>query len=241
MRSITKGSEPNSPTQYRLRGDASYDGYPDKDTLRTFLVAEQRGLCCYCMSRIRAEWGAVKIAHWHAQHPQTQTEFPGEELLYSNLLAACKGNEGNVNPVASSDSSNSNLLAACKGNEGRRGSRQHCDTAQRNLNISRNPANPAHRVSEVVRFSGDGTIYSDDPDFNGELNCVLNLNLDFLKTNRRATLEAFTMLLKKRGRLPPHTLNKLLREWDGETHSGELAPYCQVVVYWLKKRLARRS
>ncbi len=52
MRTILKGREPASLTEHRATPGADYDGYRDKDTLRAHLVAEQRGLCCYCLSRI---------------------------------------------------------------------------------------------------------------------------------------------------------------------------------------------
>jgi hypothetical protein len=61
MRTIHKSHEPASLTEYRTAGGGHYEDYPDKDTLRTYLVNDQRGLCCYCLSRIRAESGTMKI------------------------------------------------------------------------------------------------------------------------------------------------------------------------------------
>ena len=83
MRQIRKGREPASLTEYRLSAGADYDGYRDKDILRSCLAEEQRGLCCYCLSRIRAERDAMKIEHWHCQD-----NYKTEQLLYSNLLRA---------------------------------------------------------------------------------------------------------------------------------------------------------
>lgn len=34
-------------------------------------------------------------------------------------------------------------------------------------------------------------------------------------------------------------LTKWLKHWNGDNHQGELEPYCQVVVYWLRKKLYR--
>ena len=86
---------------------------------------------------------------------------------------------------------------------------------------------------------GDGSITSHDLTFNTELNAVLNLNAKFLKNNRKAVLEAFKATLVKRGNLPRPTLERWLRERNGEVDAGELEPFCQVLVYWLRKRLAR--
>lgn len=209
MRSIQKGREPKSLTEHRAATGTDYDGYRDKDTLRACLVKEQRGLCCYCLSRIRADRDSTRIEHWRCQ-----ANYESERLDYSNLLAACMGNEGQ----APKD--------------------QHCDTRKGDRDFSRNPANPLDRVEDMIQFTGDGRIGSNDLAFDAELNDVLNLNVPFLVTNRKATLAAFQGLLG-RGQLSPLSLQKLLRRWNGEEEAGELPPFCQVIVYWLRKRLRR--
>jgi uncharacterized protein (TIGR02646 family) len=213
VRSIRKGPEPDSLARHRDSGHSDYDNFLDKDTLRKSLIGEQGGLCCYCLSRIEVK--NAKIEHWHSQ-----SEHPLEQLDYSNLLAACKGNEGE------------------------RWSEQHCDTRKGNSSLSRNPANPSHRVEDTLHFKGDGRIVSDDPGFDAELNHVLNLNYSRLKENRKAVLEAFCAQLRKRGELQRRQLESMLREWNevsksDELPGGELREFCQVVVYWLRKRIAR--
>jgi uncharacterized protein (TIGR02646 family) len=209
MRQIIKGPEPASLTQYRQTPNADYEGYRDKNALRVSLVNEQRGLCCYCLSRIRPVSQRMKVAHWHSR-----TKYPMEQLTYSNLLGACLGGQG------------------------QRPKDQHCDTRQGNEDLSRSPANADHQIDSFIRFEGDGQITSQDQIFDKEINQVLNLNLAFLKRERKAVLEGFQMTLKKRGLLKRTTLEKLLRDWNGES-GGELRPYCQVIIYWLRKRLVR--
>jgi len=34
-------------------------------------------------------------------------------------------------------------------------------------------------------------------------------------------------------------LRRMLRDWNGELDNRELDPNCQIVVFWLQKRLAR--
>ena len=60
MRSIAKGSEPESLRSFRA-GGGRYGDFPEapKQKLRESLVAEQRGLCCYCMSSISASSSAM--------------------------------------------------------------------------------------------------------------------------------------------------------------------------------------
>jgi len=209
MRTILKGREPRSLTEYRLTPGADYDDYRDKETLRECLVREQRGLCCYCLKRIRAEHGSTKIEHWHCQ-----ARYGAGQLDYSNLLGACMGNEGSA------------------------GRDQHCDTRKGNRDLSRNPANPAHRAEDIVRFLGDGRISSSDSVFDAELNDVLNLNLAFLRNNRKAVLGAFQARLDH-GRLSRRELENMLQMWNGELDTGDLNEFCQVVVYYLRKRLSR--
>lgn len=210
MRTITKRVEPASLARYRASGNTSYEDYRDKDALRNSLANEQRGLCCYCLSPIRPERAAMRIEHWHSQRA-----YPAETLDYANLLGACLGGEGQP------------------------WTNQHCDVRKGDKGLSRNPANPMPRVEDLIHFLGDGRITSDDPIFDHELNDVLNLNVAFLKNNRKATLDAFKIMLNRRGSLHRTTLGKWMREWNGDAQTGDLRPFCQVVVYWLQKRLAR--
>jgi hypothetical protein len=82
-------------------------------------------------------------------------------------------------------------------------------------------------------------VFSNDRAFDRELNEVLNLNHAFLINNRKQTLEAFKQGLGRRGHLDRPALERMLGEWNGEGGSGSLRPFCQVIVYWLRKRLAR--
>jgi hypothetical protein len=96
-----------------------------------------------------------------------------------------------------------------------------------------------HRVEDAIRFVSDGRIVSDDKAFDAELNEVLNLNQAFLRNNRKETLKGFLAALDKRGQWPRAALEGWLQQWNGESGAGELQPFCQVVVYWLRKRLLR--
>ena len=55
MRAIAKGNEPACLAEHRATEHSFYQNYQGKDVLRAALVAEQRGLCCYCTSRIYAD------------------------------------------------------------------------------------------------------------------------------------------------------------------------------------------
>lgn len=237
MRTIIKQDEPKSLVKYRAGVDVSYekayDEFPDKETLRAQLVSEQRALCAFCGGRIFNDPLKMKIAHWMPRKwavidENGKASFPylKDQLSYRNMLGCCNGNEGQPPE------------------------KQHCDTHQGNLPLSRNPANPAHRIEDIVSFLSDGSIVSSDAKFNEELGSrntdgvtfsegVLNLNLPFLRQNRKEALKGFTDALGKKD-LTSEQITKLLAQWRGD-ESGALKPYAPVIAYWLKKRLARET
>lgn len=216
MRAITKGQEPRSLVAHRANTHSDYGNYADKAGLRTALVRDQRGLCCYCMTRIEATGTAMKIEHWRCQ-----SRHANLELSYSNLLAACLGGHGQPED------------------------KQHCDTRKGEQDLKFNPAESAHRIEQRIRFELDGTIASSDVDFDKQLNDVLNLNLPLLKNRRKGVLDAILTWWKgEKARLKgPVSNDQLARErrrrvGDG---SGVLNPFDPVAVWWLDQRLARST
>lgn len=167
MRTIQKGPEPATLTQHRQQPHADYDNYLDKDGLRVALVAEQRGVCCYCQSRIRATPEGMKIEHW-----RSQADHPARQLDFSNLLGACRGGDGRPEPD------------------------QHCDTRKGRSHLCFSVCDPAHPIERQIRFLGDGRIESGDAAINVALNDVLNLNWSRLVSNRKAVLDAFQRRLQ---------------------------------------------
>lgn len=205
MRTIVKGPEPPDLRAHRETAHGDYDNYPGKDGLRAALVGEQRGLCCYCMGRIRAARGGMKIEHW-----RSQARYPEEQLDYANLLGACSGGEG-----------------------GHRRD-QHCDTRKGADDLLWNPADPGHGVEARIRYGADGSVRSDDREFDAQLESVLNLNLPFLKNHRKSVLDAVLTWAKGVGR--SRLEQEVGRRTDGD---GPLEPYVGVAVWWLERRIAR--
>lgn len=209
MRAITKGQEPQSLTQHRLTQHASYENYAQKDDLRASLTAEQRGLCCYCMGRIRIAPESMKIEHWKCQSGNQALE-----LAYSNLLGACIGGEG------------------------RPGREQHCDTFKADRDLRWNPATPLHAIETRVVFDLDGTIRSPNNGFNDELNSVLNLNMAWLKQNRKKALDGLLSWYRAAATRPSR--NRLEKEYSRLVGAGTIAdldPYSPVAAAWIKRKL----
>jgi uncharacterized protein (TIGR02646 family) len=202
---ITKGVEPNSLTQHRAQAHSDYDNYAQKDELRTALVGEQKGLCCYCTGRIRAEPTAMKIEHW-----QCQAAYPDLQLAYGNLLGACLGGAGNA-PAE-----------------------QHCDTRKASRDLGWNPANAAHVIETRLRYLSDGTVESTDQEFNTQLNDVLGLNLSYLKSSRKAVLDA----VLNWWRSTPNARQKVQQQIDHRTKNpAEHQPFSPVAVWFLRQKL----
>ena len=212
MKKIIKGKEPNSLTEHKKKDHASYDNYREKSDLRASLVRDQRGICCYCMSGITMGTESMKIEHW-----QCQKDYPERQLDYSNLLGSCKGNEGQAQEF------------------------QHCDTFKGQSSLSKNPAEKLVNIEDTIQYLGDGTIKSSDPIFNNEIDSILNLNTPYLINSRKAVLDGFKQTLQKKGKLKNPTIKRWIKEWNGDDRSSTdtLKPFCQVVVYWLRKRLRK--
>lgn len=214
MMVIKKNSEPKSLTEHRAAAHSDYENYAAKDELRASLVDEQRGICGYCMGRIRADRKSMKIEHW-----QCQENHPALQLDYANLLGVCRGGEGKPRQF------------------------QHCDTYKGKANLKWNPANPDHVIADRVVYLTDGTIESSDAEFRDQLNKVLNLNLSVLKNNRKGVLDGVIAWWKQekdrlKGPVPKSTFE---RELGARIGGSEFVPYNGVAVGWLSARLRKMS
>lgn len=206
MRAIAKGDEPACLTAHRALEHSFYQNYQGKDALRAALVAEQRGLCCYCMGRISADRTVMKIEHW-----QCQANYPHLQLQYDNLLGTCLGGHG-AKP------------------EG-----QTCDNRKGNQDLKWNPSTPAHGIEARIKYRSNGEIRSDDQQFDGQLDTVLNLNIAVLKNSRKGALDA--VLEWWRVRQPDH--DQVRTEIDNyDNNMDELVPFRPVAIWFLKRKLA---
>ena len=184
MRAITKRREPRSLATHRRRPHTDYGNYQHKAVLRRALVAEQRGLCCYCMGPIAPDASTMKIEHWRCRE-----HYRNEQLNYRNLLGACLGGEG------------------------RPRSKQHCDTRKGNQDLIWNPSDPTHAIERRVQYGSDGSIRSSDVTFNSQLNEVLNLNLPTLKNNRKRVLDAVLEWWELHGPVPRDQIKRKVQRF----------------------------
>ena len=119
---------------------------------------------------------------------------------------------------------------------------QHCDTRKGARDLQWNPADPAHSIEARLRYESDGSITSNDAAYAKQLEEVLNLNLSFLKNNRRGILDAILEWWRsEKARLhgPVPRARFQTERARRVVGTGELGPYCQVAVWWLDQRLER--
>jgi uncharacterized protein (TIGR02646 family) len=131
-------------------------------------LLKEQGYIC-CYCMSRIKLAEMKIEHW-----QPQTKYTSGQLDYRNLLGACMGNQG------------------------ARPQNQHCDTKKGDSEITINPIEGDKNCENLIKYRPDGKIYSDDVSVNHDLNETLNLNLEFLKKNRKVALDAVLAQLRKK-------------------------------------------
>ena len=255
MRHITKGKEPESLTRYRATAFASYDGYDDKDGLRKSLLRDQGYLCCYCMRRIWAH--KMRIEHW-----ASQDEHPDLQLSYRNLLGACQGGERTKEERLEETARDKDLdYRPPHAAQAKKPAHphHHCDKHKGNTPLTVSPVDPSKNCEQAIKYLANGEITSDDEAIRRDLDETLNLNLEWLKRNRRGVVDATVQFLRKKYPKGEWTAQLLQREIQQRStlHSRLEEPdprysppkppaeamvldeYCHVAVYWLKKRLNR--
>ncbi|RLC20465.1 MAG: TIGR02646 family protein [Deltaproteobacteria bacterium] len=155
----------------------------------------------------------IKIRKMKIEHWKPQADFKSLQLNYKNLLGACLGGKGQPLHL------------------------QHCDTGKGKELITINPTDK--NCETFIKFSSSGEIYSDNENVDRDIDKTLNLNMQTIKKNREAALDEALELLRKEhpGRWTKDILNREIRRWSSRQRAYK--PYCQIVVLYLKKRLAR--
>jgi len=203
---INKGIEPESLINYKKAFNAYFDGC-DKNDLRNHLLIEQGYICAYCMKRIRNRED-TKIEHLDPRNEEN-------ELLYSNLLAVCLGNEGNPEDQTT------------------------CDTKKGNDKICFSPLSIIDM--NTIFYDSLGTLKSSNPAIDLDINKVLNLNYEFGYhiSNRKAALRAFKKMLSKcpKGTDISPTLRKMKEICENRNVNGEYRAYVGILRWYVNSKL----
>ncbi|MCD4656868.1 MAG: hypothetical protein K8S87_04925, partial [Planctomycetes bacterium] len=178
VKRINGGHEPSCLTTYRRQPGAVYDGpgfAPVKIAIRKQRMKEQNNLCCYCQQKL--SWNSIrKIGTVVLEHWQSQSRYPNQQLIYSNIIASCSGNSWKD---------------------------EHCDNFKGDRDLKYNPA--TNDVANHIYFNKYGEISSSDSVFNNQLGKpkvrnnadkgILNLNCAFLVNRRKAKIKAIQNIL----------------------------------------------
>lgn len=233
---IRKGPPPAALTTYRLQPDTSVDpprlarydgpGFNEvKPDVRAALIAEQRGVCCYCTDRITGrtvdpvtghiDEGTTKIEH---RVPQRGPNGDATRTLdWTNLFGACLGE---IHKPAGA-----NVL--------------HCDSAKGERPITLDPTNPAHIAA--LTYRNDGTLVSGQPVHQNEIDEVLRLNGADLVKRRQRAVDAVRRELNRKypaRSYPPAALQKRLDAYRNPR--ADHPPFVGFLCWWLE-RAARKA
>jgi uncharacterized protein (TIGR02646 family) len=148
------------------------------------------------------------------EHFKPRSLFRGEQLDYANLFVACLGGQG-CSPK-----------------------KQSCDTKKGN-NVLRY-INLLSNIEESIEYKKDGSIFSNNQDIDNELTQILNLNHKLLKNNRQEALNQLLTDLKKRG-WNISTLKSTLKKYKYKNSKGKYRLYCEMIVYFLTKKLKQKG
>ena len=127
-----------------------------------------------------------------------------------------------------------NLLAACLGISNQY---RHCDTNKADQEISINPTD--HRCESIISYRSNGKVKFSE-EYRADIEDTLNLNNPILIANRKAALDATLDLLKQVDRgFSTGSIEKTLAKFQSKDRDGRYSPFCQVILWWLTKKLKR--
>ena len=169
--------------------------------LRAALLKEQGHLCAYCMRRL-AELGENQTGNCRVEHWLCREQHPERELDYQNLLLCCNGD---INEDA------------------------HCDNSKADKPLTFSPLRQ-ECIDSIGYGWGNGYIKSDNPQWNKELNEVLNLNNKLLAANRKMVMEGVLAVLA-RG-IKRKDIDRRSKLTDDE---GKRIPWCGVIEWMTRK------
>lgn len=214
MKQIVKNKEPRSLTTYRESISKS-----DLATLEKFDTAPSN-VKDNLRDKLLEEQGFIccycmnRIAFRNSkiEHFKPRSIFRIEQLDYSNLFVACLGGQGK--------SPNNQTCDTKKGNG-----------ILENIYLLEN-------IEKYIEYKKDGFIFSENSDIDEELNEILNLNHKILQKNRKKALEELRTNLKD---WKISTLKSNLNKYKNKNSKGKYRPYCEMIVYFLNKKLKQKG
>lgn len=175
--------------------------------LRESLLREQGYLCAYCMRRIPQK-DTNSNETTRIDHILSRDKHPEFKLSYQNMVICCPGAIDN---------------------------NFHCDKLKGHRDVSFNLFDDAF-IGTLSYGTKDGNIKCSVPQYEKEINAVLNLNHPLLKRNRQMTLKAVIDKLGKK-QWKVSDLKRIISEWDEKDTENKYKPYNGIIVWYLKRKL----
>ena len=181
---------------YKLNEDASFKKLPSqlKKNLKETLIYEQGAICCYCGKRI--EYHDSNIEHF-----LPKGKYVEKELDYNNLLSSCLGGQIERQVMKRFP--------------------LNCDAKKGQKEIKINPTD--QYCEKCFDFDEDGNIYGKGSEANQAI-ITLGLNNDVLKHQRKAAIEAFSIL-----DLSEDEWKKEIEYLSNRDKNKKFLPFCFVV------------
>jgi uncharacterized protein (TIGR02646 family) len=230
VKQIIKTKEPISLTTYRagiskedLKILEKYEDSPKNvlNDLRKQLLEEQGYICCYCMSRI--DYPYTKVEHF-----KSRSMYREKQLDYSNLFIACCGKK-----------IDKKIFYDCKTPKKKYLEKElYCDTKKDDEEL--NYINLLTNIHNSIKYKRNGLMSSSNSNIDQELNEILNLNYEVLKTNREDALNQLIIELNINNWSIP-TLKSNLTKYQTKNSKGKYRPYCEMIVYFLTKKLKQKG
>jgi len=132
-----------------------------------------------------------------------------------------------------------NLFIACSGGEGAKGKEQFCDTKKGESELKHIDLLSSMKNINYSKGAKDISISSTDKNIDKEINNILNLNVNTLSRNRREVYDRVMKNLKSR-EYTTASIQKALNYYQAQ-HKGKFEPYCEMVVYFLDKKLKSKG
>jgi len=133
-----------------------------------------------------------------------------------------------------------NLFIACSGGEGSRAKEQFCDTKKGESELKHiDLLSSIENSISYQKGAKNISIFSTNKSIDKEMNDILNLNVNVLGRNRREVYDRVMKNLKSRG-YTTVSIQKALNYYRTQ-HNGKFEPYCEMVVYFLDKKLKSKG
>ena len=194
-----------------------------KNDVKEILIHEQKGLCAYCMRRIRVD------SHSRVEHFVSLSADKEKAIDYSNMLGVCDGGASIVE---------------------RQGHILCCDAHKKELPLCTSPLNK--NQMDKIAYKPDGTIYTEPKDdaMEKDINEILLLNgerkkdgsvrdtsTEILKGRRDAYARARLMMetLNRSGKCTSSSVKKII---DNLLNKQEREEFAGVKLYYFGKKYA---